>query len=54
MTLKNIIVSNVLKGSAPKTGEISAVQKLVLNIFYYLYLLSPFPGPQIIVVAEQF
>jgi SAM-dependent methyltransferase len=53
MTVKNIIVSNVLKGSAPKTGEISPLQKLVLNIFYYLYLISPFPGPQILVVAVQ-
>ena len=53
MNLKNEIVTNILKGSAPKTGEVSLIQKIVLQIFYYLYLISPFPGPQILVVAEQ-
>lgn len=53
MNLKNFLVSHFLKIKTLKQEKLSVIQKLGFNLFYYLYLFSPFPGPQVIVIAKQ-
>lgn len=55
MNLKNHLASNPLMRGAllSKDRKIAILQKASLKIFYYLFLLSPFPGPQIIIVAKK-
>lgn len=53
MNVKNFLVSRFLRVSNLKKEKVSIPQKAVYGIFYYLYLLSILPGPQIIVIAKQ-
>ena len=55
MNLKNHLASSpVMRGALlSKDRKIAILQKTSLRIFYYLFLLSPFPGPQILIIAEK-
>lgn len=54
MNLKNILVTNFMKDSSYKAGNISSTQKLGLKLFYYLYHFNlGNSGPQIIIVAKK-
>mgnify|MGYP001594952259 CR=1 FL=1 len=55
MNLKNHLASNSLTRGAllSKNKKMAILQKVSLRIFYYLFLLSPFPGPQIIITAKK-
>ena len=55
MNIKNHLASNSITRGALllKDKKIAVLQKIGLRIFYYLFLLSPFPGPQILIIAEK-
>ena len=55
MNIKNHLASNSIMRNALllKEDKIAILQKIALRIFYYLFLLSPFHGPEIFIVAKK-
>jgi 2-polyprenyl-3-methyl-5-hydroxy-6-metoxy-1,4-benzoquinol methylase len=54
MNIKNLLLTYVVGNKNYEEGKISKLSKLVLSIFYYLYLVSlRYKGPQIIITAVK-